>query len=165
MSESDMNKCLELLSQFCEWSGARPHIKKSEITAFDFAKNQPVSTELIKLNGQPLTWVDPGSPSRYLGFRSSLRGSTMAEVQHIFANTAALVVKCKHHPYLYHQAVKAVTMVQEARFRYSAPLTRWSDAQLTHLHTLWVANIKAALGLSPGTAGCPLTLPPELGGG
>ena len=88
----------------------------------------------------------------------------MGEIRHIFASTAELAVKCKRHPYLYHQAVKAVTMVQEARFRYSAPLTRWSDAQLAHLHTLWVANIKAAMGLSPGTAGCPFTLPVQLGG-
>jgi hypothetical protein len=164
MSESDMNKCLELLSQFCKWSGARPHVKKSEITAFDFDKGQTIPTESIKLDGQSLTCVDPNSPSRYLGYRSSIRGSTMGEIRHIFASTAELAVKCKRHPYLYHQAVKAVTMVQEARFRYSAPLTRWSDAQLAHLHTLWVANIKAAMGLSPGTAGCPFTLPVPLGG-
>ncbi|NDC79415.1 MAG: hypothetical protein EBZ67_16330, partial [Chitinophagia bacterium] len=114
--------------------------------------------------GLPLTRLAPDAFFRYLGIRYNILGSTRGEIDHILKDAAAISKACHKHPYLYHQAVAAVTMVQEARFRYSAPLARWTDAQLEHLLSIWVANVKAALTLSPGTASCIFTLPPDLGG-
>ena len=55
-------------------------------------------------------------------------------------------------------------MVQEARFRYSAPLANWSDSQLEALHRLWLRNVKGAATLSRSMASAPLVLPTYAGG-
>ena len=118
-----MNRCLDTLSRFCEWSGTRPHYKKSEITAYDFARNQSICTESIKMNGHSLTYLPPDKPFRYLGLRHTILGSTTAEVDYILQRAKNVVKACKGHPYLYHQAVSAMNMVLESSFRYSAGMT------------------------------------------
>ncbi len=69
-----------------------------------------------------------------------------------------------HHKYNLDQMVDAMHMVASSRFRYSAPLVPWTDAQLDKLHTWWIALAKAAWRLPPSFPAAPLKLPPSQGG-
>lgn len=51
-----------------------------------------------------------------------------------------------------------------SRFRYSAPLVPWSDAQLDLLHRKWVGLSKAAWRLPRSFPAAPLTFPSSHGG-
>jgi len=152
------------VQEFCIWSGARPNHDKSEITAYDFATRTRLNTQSILLGGKQLVDLDPQEPFRYLGFRFSLTGKWKAEIDHIFDNARLIHRACKGHPYTPGQAVRAVQMVQESQFRYSAPLARWTDANLRSLHGKWVANVKAALTLPQASAIAPWVLPEHWGG-
>jgi hypothetical protein len=161
---AEMNACLQLLAQFCRWTGAQPNHKKSEITAYDFADNAGLETDGILLQGRQLTPLPSSDHFRYLGFRFSLEGSWKGELDHIMSTTKAIGQECKGHPYLTQQAVRAVQMVQESRFRYSASMAQWTDAGLRNLHSRWIANVKKAFTLSPSNAGAPFLLPEDTGG-
>ena len=53
----------------------------------------------------------------------------------------------------------AKQMVAAARFRYSAALVPWTDAELDQLHKVWLQVHRAAWRLPPGFASAPFVLP------
>jgi hypothetical protein len=55
-------------------------------------------------------------------------------------------------------------MVASARFRYSAALVPWSDAELDRLYTTWLQVHRAAWRLTPGFPSAPFVLPGEQSG-
>jgi hypothetical protein len=55
--------------------------------------------------------------------------------------------------------VPAMHMVATARFRYSAPLVPWTDAQLEKLHRVWLQVQRAAWRLPPGYPSAQLSFP------
>ena len=55
-------------------------------------------------------------------------------------------------------------MVASGRFRYSAALVPWTDAELDRLHRAWLQVHRAAWRLSPGFASAPFLLPEQKGG-
>ncbi len=62
-----------------------------------------------------------------------------------------------HHKYLSGQIVPAMRTVAISRFRYSAPLVPWTDAELDKLHVKWLE--RAAWKLPPGYPSAPLAFP------
>ena len=60
--------------------------------------------------------------------------------------------------------VPAMHMVATSRFRYSAPLVPWRDAELDKLHAVWLQVERAAWRLPPGYASAPLLLPSRCDG-
>ena len=60
--------------------------------------------------------------------------------------------------------VPAMHMVATSRFRYSAPLVPWTDAELDKLHAKWMQVHRAAWRLTPGFASAPLVFPSDVGG-
>ena len=159
-----MQLALDVVTDFCNWSGMRINIEKSEITACDHALDSQPDTSKITVNGKPLKTLLYNLFFRYLGSRESLLGSPSANVEHVFELTKEYGQKCRNHPYTYPQAIRAVSMVQEAQFRYSAPTTAWSLLQLQDLYALWIRNIKAAWKLTPSNANAIFSLPTEAGG-
>ena len=65
----------------------------------------------------------------------------------------------KRHEYLLGQMVPAMQMVRASRFRYSAPLVPWTDAEMEDLHSVWLRVHKAAWWLTPSYAAAPFRLP------
>jgi hypothetical protein len=60
--------------------------------------------------------------------------------------------------------VPAMQMVASVRFRYSAALVPWTDAELDQLHKVWLQVHCAAWRLPPGFASAPFVLPePQAG--
>ena len=55
-------------------------------------------------------------------------------------------------------------MVAASRFRYSAPLVPWTDAELDGLHRVWLQVQRAAWRLPPGYPSAPLSFPSARGG-
>ena len=60
--------------------------------------------------------------------------------------------------------VPAMQMVASARFRYSAALVPWTDAELDQIHKVWLQVHRSAWRLTPGYASAPLVLPEAKGG-
>ena len=78
--------------------------------------------------------------------------------------TQDITSKIRHHKYLLCQMVPAMRMVAASRFRYSAPLVPWTDAELDVLHSKWLQVQRAAWRLPPGYPSAPLVLPAKHGG-
>lgn len=157
VTASVQNMCtlLEVVETFCNWSGMRLNVTKSEISAWDFGRRTEPDTSNITINKQALARLAPTSPFRYLGFRFSLLGQWDAEVAHVFATTKELLLSVTKHGYTVKQIVGIAHSVATARFRFSAPLVPWTDAQLDKLHKLWIRIEKAAWLLPPS---CPNVL-------
>jgi hypothetical protein len=174
-SPEGMTRLLQVVDDFCEWSGMRIKLKKSLITAYDFGAGQELPTEDIKYQGKPLTRLPADESFPYLGIRASLvemgrrKGPASspglsAEKQHVIAATKELVGITKRHQYLVGQMVPAMQMVCSSRFRYSAPLVPWTDAELEDMQRVWLRVHKAAWLLPPGYPGAPFLLPSGQGG-
>jgi hypothetical protein len=128
-----MTRLLQVVDDFCEWSGMRIELKKSPTTAYDFGAKQELPTEDIKYQGTPHTRLPADESFPYLGIRASLvemgrrKGPASspgrsAEKQHVIAATKELVDITKRHQHLLGQMVPAMQIVCSSMFRYSAPL-------------------------------------------
>ena len=172
-SEENMTRLLKVVEEFCGWSGMRIKLTKSVITAFDFGLKQELPTEGILYKGKPLVRLAAYESFPYLGVRASLvqckgRGvfspGLASERSHVFSATKELVGIAKGHKYLLGQMVPTMHMVATSRFRYSAPLVPWTDAQLNELHRVWLQVHRTAWRLPTGYPSAPLMLPSEHGG-
>ena len=155
----------------------RVKLEKSVATAFDFKQQQELSTAGILFQGTPLVHLPAGESFTYLGVRASILARTSrrarrrtwqvasspnlaAEKSHIISATKELVgVAKQHRSYLLSQMVPAMQMVASGRFRYSAALVPWTDAELDELHRTWLQVHRAAWRLPPGYASTPFLLP------
>ena len=180
-SAADMGHLLEVVADFCRWSGMQVKLEKSVATAFDFKQQQELSTADILYQGTPLVHLAASESFPYLGVRASILARSSrrsrrrkwqaasspnlaAEKAHIFASTKELAVVAKQHRYLLGQMVPAMQMVASGRFRYSAALVPWTDAELDRMHKAWLQVHRAAWRLSPGFASAPFLLPEQKGG-
>ena len=162
-----MNRLLQVVAAFCSWSGMRIKREKSLISAVDYKSGAPLSTESVVYEGAPLSHLAATDPFPYLGIRASLiskgcRGPApclAAAKQHLVQKTREITTIAKHHRYLLGQMVPAMNMIATARFRYSAPLIAWTDAELRRLHMSWLQVHKAAWRLPPGYPSAPLMFP------
>jgi len=172
---SGMSRLLEVVAAFCAWTGARVKLSKSVITAYDYQQRRELPTDTILYRGSPLVHLPADKSFPYLGVRASLVSSgskrragpiLAAEKEHVLAATKELAEIAREHSsrYLLSQMVPAMHMVATARFRYSAPLVPWTDAELNEVHRAWLRVDRASWRLPPGYPSAPLLLPEENGG-
>ena len=180
-SAEGMGRLLGVVADFCRWSGMQVKLEKSVATAYDFLQRQELPTDCILYQGVPLVHLPASESFPYLGVRASILARTSrsaqcrkwrtgsspnlaAEKTHIFSVTKELVGVAKQHRYLLGQMVPAMQMVASARFRYSAALVPWTDAELDCVHKVWLQVHRAAWHLPPGYASAPFVLPEYKGG-
>ena len=174
-SAAGMSRLVQVVADFCNWSGMRIKIAKSVITAYDYSTRCDLPTDDILYQGQALTRLPADESFPYLGIRASLvptgrrRGpgsspGLTAEKEHVMSAAKELGGLAKRHEYLLGQMVPAMQMVRASRFRYSAPLVPWTDAEMEDLHSVWLRVHKAAWWLTPSYAAAPFRLPSENGG-
>ena len=60
-SQHSMLRLLQVVSDFCSWSGMWIELAKLVITAYDLAAREELLTDKIRYQGSPLTRL-PGSP-------------------------------------------------------------------------------------------------------
>ena len=173
-----MNRLLAVVSRFCTWSGMKVKLEKTVASAFDFAQKQELSTGEILYQGAPLVHLPAAENFCYLGVRASILARTKragkwrpavspnlaAEKAHVFSATKNLIGVAKQHRYLLAQMTPAMQMVASGRFRYSAALVPWTDAELDKLHKVWLQVHRAAWRLAPGFPSAPFVLPEKQGG-
>jgi hypothetical protein len=88
----------------------------------------------------PASWAflaRSSSRSRRRKWQAASCPNLAAEKAYIFASTKELAVVAKQHRYLLSQMVPAMQTVASGRFRYSAALVQWTDAELDRLHKAW----------------------------
>jgi hypothetical protein len=73
-SAADMARLLQVVADFCAWSGMRIKREKSVATCFDFKKGVALPTQGILYAGAPLTGLAADEAFAYLGVRASLVG-------------------------------------------------------------------------------------------
>jgi hypothetical protein len=69
---SDMSSLLQVVSDFCAWSGMRVKGEKSVITGFDYKQKAHLPTTNILFRGEPLASLPADEAFAYLGVRASL---------------------------------------------------------------------------------------------
>ena len=174
-SARDMCALLQVVSAFCAWSGMRLNRSKSIISAFDHRTKSNLPTDSVLFENQPLVQLPAEESFKYLGVRASLAKKSKRkdnlpvpclteEKQHIITSTKELAALSKNHKFLFRQMVPAMHMVATSRFRYSAPLVPWTDAELDELHRIWLQVHKASWRIPPSFASAPLILPSDKGG-
>ena len=163
-SRTHLQRLLDVTAGFCGWSGMRVKLSKSVLTGFDFALGREADASGILYQGQPLRHLPATESFRYLGVRISLTGSFRDERRHVLDAVQDLRRLVKGHQYNLDQMVGAMQSVASSRFRYSAPLVPWSDAQLDKLHASWIGLAKTAWRLPPGFPAAPLSFPASQGG-
>jgi hypothetical protein len=174
-SARSMNVLLQVVSSFCEWSGMSVNISKSVVSAFDYRLKQDLPTDSVRFENQTLPHLPADESFKYLGVRASLakKGRRQCklpvmclteEKTHIFTSTKELAVLSKNHQFLFRQMVPAMHMIASSRFRYSAPLVPWTDAELDELHRIWLQVHKASWRVPPSFASAPLLFPSDSGG-
>ena len=166
-----MMRLLEVVSKFCSWSGMRVKLKKTVITAFDYKKRTDLPTDGIRYNGVALVSLPAHESFRYLGVRASLAGrkgsvgpGTADEVLHVLSSTKELTRLLADHQIPMSFIVPAMRMVAAARFRYSAALVPWTDAELEELFKVWMQVERAAWKLQRSFPSAQFRLPPDTGG-
>ena len=163
-SRNSMQRAFDTISDFCEWSGMRTNPEKTEICAYHHGSRRQLNTDTLRLQGSTITAVNPFNPITYLGIRKTLVGDHHAQKLYVVQKTRGLRNPCINHPYTLQQATEAISMIQEAWFRYSAALVPWSMTELDLMDQLWRFNFKKAAKLSEGTATCILNFPSIHGG-
>ncbi len=164
-SKAQLQIRLDTTAKFCRWSGMRVKVNKSRLTAYDFASRKAADVSGIAYEGQELVILPPQQAFAYLGIRISLAGPPFrSERQHILDSVKQLRDQVQSHKYNLDQIVEPIQLVASSRFRYSAPLVPWSDAQLDLLHRKWVGLSKAAWRLPRSFPAAPLTFPSSHGG-
>ena len=106
-SGAGLQRLLELVSKFCEWSGMQIKPDKSVITAFDYRARRELDTMEIHYNWKPVSSAANES-FPYLGVRASL------VQRHIFSAGKELVGITKDHKYLLRPMVPIIQMVASA---------------------------------------------------
>ena len=149
-----MQKLLNVVSDFCSWSGMRLKLQKSVITAFDYGRRMSLPTDQIRYNGAALVHLPAGSGFKYLGINTALTKRrkranasgpcTAAEVEHVLSTTRELTRLLADHQLPLSIIVPSMRMVAASRFRYSAALVPWSDAALDKLSQIWMQVERAA---------------------
>jgi len=162
--KSQLQARLDKTAQFCQWSGMRVKVIKTRLTAYDFGSCSVPDISGITYEGQEFKFILPREAFPYLGIRISLVGSFRLEREHVMGSVRELRDQVKLHRYNLDQMVQPIQSVASSRFRYSAPLVPWSDAQLDHLHAKWAGLSKASWKLPPSFPSAPLTFPPSHGG-
>jgi hypothetical protein len=73
-SEQGTNKLLQVIASFCGWSGMRVNLREIFITAYDFYRHQPLSTDNIRYQGFPLCHLPARESFPCLGVSAALVG-------------------------------------------------------------------------------------------
>ena len=171
-SAADMQTLVDVVADFCSWSGMRVKMQKSVITAYDYKQRVALDTDQVRYQGTPFVRLAPGEAFAYLGVRAALiAGSrkrvapaTGEEKAHVLSSTKELKTIAADHPYLLSQMVPAMQMVAQARLRYSAPLVPWTDAELEELYRIWLQVDRSAWRLQKSFPSAQRILPEEHAG-
>ena len=176
-SAEGISRLVQVVADFCNWSGMRIKIAKSVITAYDYGTRRDLPTDDIQYQGQALTSLPWTRASRILasarvwcpldgdvpptgprllpwvdGRKGARDGCRAAKV---------LGGLAKRHKYLLGRMVPA--MVLASWFLYSAPLVLWTDVEMEDLPGVWLRVHKVAWWLTPSYAGAPFLLPSKKG--
>jgi hypothetical protein len=125
---ADLSRLLQVVADFCAWSGMRIKREKSVVTGFDFRLGTDLPTAGILYEGAPLTDLAAEEAFAYLGVRASLGGMQhrrlagkrrgllsapclSAEKGHILATTNDMIAKVRRHNYLLSQMVPAMQVM------------------------------------------------------
>jgi hypothetical protein len=150
-SEQGTNKLLQVIASFCGLSGMRVNLRKTFITAYDFHRHQPLSTDNIRYQGFPLCHLPARESFPYLGVSAALLGkrgrqSLCVRDQKLKVRSETLGLKQVAARSLLppFQLVPAMRMMAGGKFAYSARLVPWSDSELDDLHKVWLQVERAA---------------------
>ena len=115
-------------------------MKKSEIAGVDFATEEMIATDNIRLDGQVFHAIDANQAHKVLGVRISLTGDFTAEKQHVLTTMQVRLQALREDrmltPILKELAIKIGVV---PIFRYSAGVVPWSKTELERINTMWLA--------------------------
>eukprot|EP00961_Rhodomonas_salina_P274835 3712870-Rhodomonas_salina.1 len=163
-----MQTMVDRIAEFSKWKGIHVHIKKSEITAYDYGTDTVLETDGIQYMGHPFAGLAPDQQFKFLGVRLTLTGEWQHEKRYIWkAMMDRLAHHCLRKVYVDQlQAAMAVLLGIVSVFRYSAAqaVVPWTPSELDCITQLWVAGMKTAWKLPSSCATGAVLLSRQNGG-
>jgi hypothetical protein len=160
-----MQCMIQPAGDYLGWIGCTVNIRKSRVSAINFATGKRIATDSIKLNGFVFPALDPKEAHKQLGVRVALNGDFSEEKTHVMQEMqhrlSALKIDNVLSPMLRELGIKIGVIPV---FRYSAGVVPWSKAELEQISKLWMASYKQAWSFSSNMDGTPIVLNREDGG-
>ena len=154
---------LDIIARFADFTDTELNTSKSFVTGYNFALNKELQIQL-KYLGSALPFHPSTHTFRCLGIHFNCRLEGHQGKQIVLSRTKEFVGLLRNH---FHDADQIDMVMRVAVipiFRFSAPLLGWTDREMNTLHNLWLRGLKAAYGLSPGSANALFSLPRSHGG-
>ena len=163
-SEEHMQALLTCVDKFCEWTGVRINVEKSEITGYNFRTSRELPTSHLNMSGMKLKTIRPWDTFKYLGVRMTATGDMSAERKYVKDKTLSLIQKIKNHQYDPQQIQWVVQIAIIPIFRYSAAIADWSMEELQQMDRIWARGLRSAWKVGIGTPDVTFWAPKEKGG-
>jgi hypothetical protein len=166
ISESDehMQTLFDCVDAFCDWTGVKINVDKSEITGYNFKTSRELPTGHLKLVGKKPKIIRPWDTFKYLGVRMTATGDMTEERKYVKDKTLQLIQKIRNHQYDPQQMQWVVQIAIIPIFRYSAAIAEWSEEELTQMDRVWARGLRAAWKVGKGTPDVTFWAPTERGG-
>jgi len=130
---------------FLRWKGLLINLKKSRISAINYASGQALPTDSITLEGKPFPVLQPTEPHKHLGVRMTLTGDFTAEKNHVKEEMQSRLASLKEDEVLSSPLKElAVQVGVTSFFRYSAGVVPWTSTELDHITNMWIRAYKQA---------------------
>ena len=163
-SQKDMQKLIDAVRKFQEWSGMKINLNKTFELGFDDTKGQEWLPEPVSFGTDKIKVLQPTEAVRYLGVWGNARGDKSATKTLILSRLEEARDLVLGNPLPPEEAIDVFIGKGIGSFRYSAAVMAWSEREVEHLESLWLQAYKAAWKIPTQTASCILAIPEEIGG-
>ena len=129
-----MRSIVCFIGPFLTWLALFVNMKKSLISAIDFATGKAMPTDSIKFAGQPFSVLPPDHAHKHLGVRMTLTGDFQTEKAHVRTEIQSRIRELTSDlvlpPSLKELAIEVGVV---AVFRYSAGVVLWTKTELKEI--------------------------------
>ncbi len=148
-----MQRLLNCVGAFSDWTGVKVNLRKSEISGYDFRQDRALVVKGLTIKGGSFTYLKPDEPFKYLGIRMSIKGGMHGEKKYIREQTMKMANKLAGHQYHPQQMHWVVKVAIEPIFRYSAALVDWTSKEIKEIEKVWLQAYKKAWRVKKSTPG------------
>ena len=160
-SPEKVQKLLNVISKFEDWCGLKVNMKKTCLLVIQQQKNRQPPKLVYK--NQHVRMVGEHEPCRYLGFWATANGDMRSMKKKVITRIRQAIEVVRGHPLLPELALEIFKSMAIGVFRYSAPFTPWSEAEMEQIQALWCQGYKECWKLPQCTASAAFVLPQGLG--
>eukprot|EP00961_Rhodomonas_salina_P167344 2255053-Rhodomonas_salina.1 len=136
------------VERFAAWSGMWMNTSKSNVTAYDYGKNEePITSDLV-FNGKRFQYLAASDSCKYLGFHISLTLDWSKHKEAVRDKITETIDHLLGTIYCYGQVETMVRVCVIPLFSYSASLVPWTESELQSLSKQFGRAMKSSWKVS-----------------